>query len=619
MSDFSSEPAGLAEDAINTDNAFIGTVHRLVTNRSSATKPDLLLAAAGHAIRSGDKTLSEITVLVNQIWPGAMASENSVAEALALGRELNLVERKAALGIELWGLTVSGVDDVDRQVDWARAIRLRARQALGARAMVDLGKSPDDETLDLWLERLVRAIIQGVQRSQDAYFGRVEIEGNRLLPKGIELRHVYERLEDDRVDATTVDFLKASAVAAFDPMVPFGSELVSTITTGCVLHSYAAGRDNADLIRNLGSPVDQRALIDTPMLVDLVGPKRVRDSVQRLIESAVEAGWEVVVLEHSLEELAGLMEREIPTIREAFTRANAQGVKREWYASLAEGQLPSYCVEVLQDGTYSSLDEMAQAARDLGTLLGQLGVDVREHHNENDQGLVRRLQEALDLEIRARTGWRNAHSILRDAHSMAVMSRRRSRERTTKWPGGWIISPDRYMAAAYKRVVKKDGIPLTLSAARWGTLLSATVAPAEVVDLASAAAGQLLDEAMWLVPARFPSETALEIAKQLGASATATDMDVRLAQLSLDETLDASGIERSATSIAAEILNARVGRDTVVQRAHVSEAETAKSTAEREALVAKAAAESATRREEATARKASDLETKTEQLQLDLL
>lgn len=577
--------------------AFIGAVHGLVVAKASATKADLMLAAVCQALREGDKTHPEVHTVVDHIWPGARTDEASIQLGLDLGVELGLVTVLEGLdGTNLWSLTPRGVDDVDRQKDWVKDLRQRARAELIARARDGLGIDVANETAELWLQRLVSALIQGIQASQDAYFGRVDqVVGNRLVPKGIDQRKVLAALDDPRVNEVTVDFLKAAAVAAFDPLDPFGNELVSLITTGCVLHSYVAGRDSAVLLDKLGSPQGQRALIDTPVLVDLVGPARVRERAKFILQTAVKAGWEVVVCEHSLDELIHLLEREIPQVKQSFTEAHSKGIKQEWYASLVDDQLAAYCVEVLQDGTYKSLEAMISAGASLETELEQLGVIVRPHHNEKDVGYVERARDALVRELARTSKYRHTAAIDRDADSIAVVWRRRRRQHGTEWPGGWIVTSDTHITPTYKLLDRNDSVPLALTLARWGTLLSTTVAPAEVVELATAAATQLVEEAMWLLPARYPSDVALALAKQLSPQEGGSELDFRYAQFALDHSLDVGGKPRSANDLASEVLSARAKRTTIISSQGMNDARIRQEEAERvaERASARAAAESA--------------------------
>lgn len=593
-------PTG-GDELFDRGYALVGAVHRLVSTERAATKLDLVLAAACHALRGGDKSAAEIAEVVDRVWPGARVDQQTVSDALKLGMELGVVHRQSALDdLELWQLTPRGVAEVQEQERWVARVRSSTLEQLRERAESGLGVAPPKEKLELWLERIVAGLIGGIRDSQDAYLGRVDhLLQRRLAPRGIDQQRVMELIRDERSDPGTLEFLTASALAALDPLDPFASDLVSHITTGCVLHSYVAGRDSAAVLTELGSPANQRALLDTPVLVDLIGPKRVSENVEVTIEFAVTAGWEVVVCEHSLDELERLIEREIPRIQLAFSKAHAEGVRTEWYASLAKDQLPSYCVEVLRERTYQSLDEMRVAAGNLASRLSALGVDVRDHFNDNDTGSVELCRAAL-LDDLGSAPTRSDLVVQRDADSMAVVWRRRRREPAgSRWPGGWVITPDRHMRNAYRAVDRSDTVPLTLTMSQWTTLASVTVEPADVVALAQAAATQLVEEAMWLLPSRFPSEVALELARQISPEHGGSDTDLRVAQLTLDGTLSEAE-SRTPTSMAADVLEARARRREAQQTAEVDRARRA----EEAALSAAAAASEQARIRQADAQSA---------------
>jgi len=563
--------------------AFMGAVHSLVQTSRSATKPDLILAALTHSLRDGDKSPDELRGIVHRVWPGAMVDLGDVKATLSMGQELGLLRPVVALDdVELWQLTPRGVEDVQRQEGWVEKLRGRTARALRDRALSDLDVTITPQTAELWLERLVHALISGITTSQDAYLGHVDhLVGKRLSPRKVDRTTVLAQFDGLKSDPTVLEFLKGCALAALDPLDPFGDELVSLITTGCVLHSYVAGRDSAPVLDALGSPAGQRALIDTPVLLDLIGPARVSKTVELTVSAAVAAGWEVIVAEHTIDELSGLLESELPRIRRSFTDAHERGIKREWFASLAAGQLPSYAVEVLRDGTYRSLDQMLGAATALPDRLRHLGVTVRPHYNEADRANVDRCKEALELELEGLS--RSSNAVQRDAESMAVVWRRRRRQTASdRWPGGWIITPDRHLAGPYGAVARADKISISMSVSQWSTLISITVPPTDVVSLAEAAATQLVEEAMWLLPSRYPSDIALELAERLSPARGGSDTDVRYAQMTLDLALDSGTKERTANAIAADVLSARIKRQERLAKLEVESASL--SVAEAEAL-----------------------------------
>lgn len=424
-------------------------------------------------------------------------------------------------------------------------------------------------------------------------------------------------IDDVASDSAVRDFLQAAAIAALDPVDPFANELVHHITTGCVLHSYVAGRDSAAVIDELGLPNGQRALLDTPVLLDLVGPSRVSEAVARSITSAVDAGWEVVVARHSIDELQVLLESEVPNLVRGFEQAHKNGLRAEWIASLTSEELPTYWLEAHRERKYRHPHDMIRAGSNVESLLEELGVVVRHHHNDGDRRRVDQCEQALRDDL-GNSRRRSDRAVERDAESMAMIWRRRRRESAdSKWPGGWIITPDRHLAPAYQQLVRHDRVPLTMTLSQWSTLASAVVRPAEVVALAEAAASQLIDEAMWLLPSRFPFDTAYELALKVGPRGRGSATDIRRAQLTLDSAL-ASASNRTTTSLAAEVLGARVERVNVMTANAVRTAELSKVAArEREELALakeRLATEQLVSRESELRDKQSELSTVNERL-----
>lgn len=249
-------------------------------------------------------------------------------------------------------------------------------------------------------------------------------------------------------------------------------------------------------------------------------------------------------------------------IKDALRLAVAGGSREAWYASLAEDQLPSLCVEVLRDGTYSNLEQLLLAADHLTQRLEELGIVVRPHGNVDDDATVVRCFEALQEQLAGGKA-RSDLVLQRDADSMAVVWRRRRRARTGRWPGGWIVTKDRAISPAYLRAQSQDKVSLTLTTAQWATLLSISAKPVDVEDLARAAADQFVDEAAWTLPVRYPPEVALELARQLSPEHGGSDTDLRVAQMSLDEALETP----DSAAIASMVLSGRTRRVNSISQA----------------------------------------------------
>lgn len=562
--------------------AFVGAIHQVLDRSAASSRADLILAAACQALKSGDALAThDVHRSIENVWPASALTLDDIAEAMALGVELNLIAAVDALdGSEGWTLTAAGLTDVQRHASWVDDVRERALVELIEKARSGNQDEPDREVAELWLEKLVSSLVAGIRDSQAAYIGDVEaLVTGQVRPKRIDRDVVMHGLQNVQSKAVK-QFLEAAALAALDPLEPFGNELVSHITIGCVLHAFVAGRPRQVVLDKIGRPDGVRVILDTPLLLQLVGPKRLREPLWKAIELASNAGWDVVVCRHSVEELAELLEREVPIVAGRVREAIERGTRSELYATLVDDQLPSIFVESLKDGTYHKV-ELAQAYQGLEKDLEDAGVTVREHLNQNDQAWVEKCRSALESLVHDRS----ATVIDRDAHTMAMAWRRRRNHhpgRRNQWPAAWVVTFDRRMGPAYNRVKDPaDKLSLTLSPTQWMTLVSLSTDAASTDDLAAMAAAQLIDEAMWQLPMRFPADVALDLAAALAPSKGASDTDVRVAQLSLDAVLDEG--DRTAVSMAAEVLEGRTKRTSAIQAVEIERARSAASRAVAEA------------------------------------
>lgn len=587
------EPDGRSSE----QSAFLGAVHRLLRNAHGATKADLLMTAVTHALFDNHMTEGELVERVARIWPGVVAGRGEISSSLSLGRELGLVSVNVGLtGEELWELTQVGAEDIQRHRDWSLEVRARAAQELAVRAKENLSLDLTAGQATLWLDALVAGLIAGIQRSQDAYLGQIEsMVGGQVRPRRIDRAAVLSSLKDASgdVEGDRSSFLEAMALAAIDPLDEFGNELVSHITTGCILHSYVVGRDREAALSQVGSARGERAFLDTPCLLRLIGPSRLRGPMEVAIRAAVKAGWDVQVLEHSLEELNDVLERTLPEITESFRRAVASGAKEEWFASLVNEQIPSIYVEAAREGIVKSPEQFLQTAAALPQRLELLGAVVRPSGNTQERSRVAAFATALKAEL-GEAKRRSDVTIERDAETMTSTHRRRRRQKESKWPGCWVITNDRHLSPAYTAETQ-DKVAIVLTPSQWSTLLAISADPPGVLHLAEAAAGQWVEEAMWSIPARFPTDMAIALATELSPSHGGSSMSLRVAQLTLDDALEV-GQQPTSTTLASRVLaerNKMLKKVMDHQRASANrvaaDAEASRSQAQLEAEAAKAA------------------------------
>ncbi|MGK3709794.1 hypothetical protein [Arthrobacter sp. IK3] len=551
----------LEVDAIEPERVgFLNAVQNVLQRKSATTEVDLIVAAACQSLKEGPRSLLEIQGEVSRTWPRSHATRDAFVNAMNVARELGL----ATLDEEKqeWILTAKGLADLQQNDVWVKALRERTTSEMRVRAREGLGIEPDTIEANLWLDALVSALVPAIEDTLQERLGsaRSLVEG-RISPSANKTELVLRSLEKASNRTEIVQLLQSFAVSALDPLDPFGLDLVKHIATGCVLHSYMAGISGRQLAGILGEAVRQRAILDTPVLIGLLGPARDQSGTEMTIRRAVKDGWSVVVAKHSIDELLELLEREIPNLESLYREAHNRNARMEFYASLVDDQLHGIIISALREGTYKSLTEVTAAANSLVSRLEDMGVQVRTHGNEVSAEHRQKCHEALCEYLEHSHRTRSQKVIERDAETMTMAWRRRRRETSQHWPGAWIITTDQAMSPAYSKV-SNDRVSLTLSLAQWTTIIAISARPDELVQLATVAAGQFVDEAIWQLPARYPPEFAIQLAAQLSPEQGGSNLDLHQAQAlyPLPEMLDKIASDASPTQLASDVLAERTRR-----------------------------------------------------------
>lgn len=535
-------------------------MQNVLHRKAAATEADLISAAACQFLRQGPGSFDDVLNAVQRIWPRFKVTIESVRAALEVSKDLGLTGWEESK--QQWFLTAEGLADIQQHADWVTHLRARATAEIRVRSRQGIGLEPDDEEATLWLDTLVAALVPAIDESLRQHIGSAKslVEG-KIAPRNADSASVQRALEDASPRAEVVQLLQSLAISALDPLDPFGLELVTHIATGCVLHSYIAGSSSQALTRVLGEARAQRAILDTPVLISLIGPLKDQKDVELSIQRAVAQGWDVVVPMHSLEELHDLVERELPKLRHRYQEAHERNARMDFYATLVDDQFHGIIISALSEGTYKSLHDVSQTALHLTGRLEALGVVVRDHGNSIAPDRREQCKKSLTeyLEVTQKT--RSIRVIDRDADTMAMAWRRRRRENSAHWPGAWIITTDQAMDPAYASI-SNDRVSITLTLAQWTTVLAISAEPGELVQLAAVAAGQFVDEAIWQIPVRFPEEFAMKLAAQLSPEQGGSNLDVHLAQKisSLPEMLDQIASDTSPTSLASKVLAERAKR-----------------------------------------------------------
>jgi hypothetical protein len=538
----------------------LSAVHSVLGIQRQATEYDILITTVLEVVRDGPLSETELLWSVRRVWPGAGISAERLVAALRIGKKIGYFLPIESTDEPAWSLTRLGVKEVEASRDWARDIIDATARALGEK-VGEAGLELSAEAARVWTHHLEMALHASIRQAFSAYQGAVERQSEWwLTPRAFDRSALTASIEASTADSAHSSLLTALALEAIDPLASFGSALVTHITIGYMLHAFLGRRDHLGVRIAIGSLTGDRAILDTPILLQLLGSPSQRAPFERAIRAAVEAHMEVIALDHYLVELRELLAR---NERESYLEVRqtlASGVPPDLLASVVEDRVVALWLGALARGRYSSWSDFSRAADDLQTDLEALGVVVRSHGNK-DEAEVRRVDAVLQEEALHR----GALQRQRDSHTvvMAHRSRDRSAAGNPFWPGAWVITTDRHMADAYRRLYPGDRFPLTLTPGRLLGLISSCSSPTTMEELAVSAASLLQEDSFLAVAARYPVSAAIGIAEALGPTHGGSQLDLRLTQLSPTELLE----EQLDVNLPDDAVGAKVTAAVITMRA----------------------------------------------------
>jgi hypothetical protein len=507
----------------------LASVHSLLSPDHAATLHDILITAALEALRSGPLSEVELVAHAVRMWPGTGVNSVRINAAMRVAANARYVVVVQDDGQTKWGLSRLGTAEVQSSRDWARDILEGTARQVQEQLRV-AGRVVSLEEARLWTTIVRHALMTGIAGSFAPYTGDVQPNGEILTVRRWNqeaIRDVIDRATDSQVDA---ELILGLAINAFDPLTPFGSELVTTITVGYMLHAFVGRRDRSAARAVVGSLNNERAILDTPVLLRLLGAPELAQPIERVISAAIASGMEVVAPIHYIEELQELLASvesdQLPYVQHEISA----GLNVETLGSLVDDQVLGLWLRAAQSGRYKDWAGFRQAAASIQTALEELGVMVRAHYNQPRDNATR-FEVAVGEEIARNSARpRRKAALERDGETMAMAHRKRTRTERAFWPGAWIITTDTRIGPAYHKLHPGDPFPLTLTPAAWVSIVSNCSPPAEVEKLAEAASQLFSEEGFMTIAARFPVRTAVEIARALGPSNGGSSLDVRVAQ-----------------------------------------------------------------------------------------
>ena len=542
----------------------LASVKLLLSSERDATIHDLLLATAFEYLDSGARTSQEIATHLEAVWPGFQHSLHTVETTLREAERTNYVTTQRHQGSRTkWEIAERGRLDLSGSRKWANDVIDRAEEQI-RRAAIDYFGSSDLQEIQRWTGILIESISVSLSKGFAVDPSRIDLIDNLLIPAELSIDLVDQRLNQLVRDQEVRDFLRSIARTSLDPSSTFGSELVHHLTLGYALHAFAAGFDNPDARKAIGSLKSEVFILDTPILLGLAGPRTQAESILSILSQARKSGVRVITMQRTIDELNKALatrNAEAQAIEESLQRREIEvqhlrvsisdQVLQMWLSSEPEG---------LAD--WLTWEEFcAKCQRTIGTVKAHGGkIALTEHRNHDDS--QSKFENALKQRLSERGGGRGDWQIGHDAEMLVNLQAFRLKNpanQTKIWPGAIIVSPDTYLSDSYRTgpASKTHEFPATITVGQWAAILAKCSDPVTAELLAEALSREVSARALLSRAVTVPLETAVQIARSL-RNTPVSEVALGAMNISVEDILMSESVDDRESTVTAQELAVRV-------------------------------------------------------------
>ena len=542
----------------------LASVKLLLSSERDVAIHDLLLATAFEYLDSDSRTSQEIVTHLETVWPGFQHSLHAVETMLREAERTNYVVTQRNQGSSTkWKMAERGRLDLSGSRQWANDIIGRAEEQI-RRAAIDYLGASDLTEVQRWTEILIDSISQSLSSGFAVDPSRIDIIDNLLIPAELSIDLVDQRLNQLVRDQDVRDFLRSIARTSLDPSSTFGSELVHHLTLGYALHAFAAGFDNPDARKVIGSLKSEIFILDTPILLGLAGPRTQAESILSILSQARKSGVRVIVMQRTIDELSKALStrnEEAQGIEESLQRREIEvqhlrmsisdQVFQMWLSSEPEGLADwltweKYCAKC---------QRMIATVKAHG---GEIGFTENDDHHDNQSKFENALAERLSERGGGRGSWQIGH----DAEMLVNLRAFRLKNPANQskiWPGAIIISPDTYLSDSYRAgpASKTHEFPASITVGQWATILAKCSDPATAEVLAEALSRQVSARAVLSRAVTIPVETAVQIARSL-RNTPVSEVALGAMNISVEDILRSESVDDRESTVTGQELAVRV-------------------------------------------------------------
>jgi hypothetical protein len=563
-----------------------------------AWQQDILMTAAVDLVATRELTSAELTRAINEAWATSAVTEVMVEQALLRARELRLVESLQASfsGRAKWRASAGGRRDTEQDRAWARHT-MDGFEA-GLAEFLDLATPrPSSDKLPRLADLLVEALADGCA-------GVYEVDAQDLHRRLKPVRYEAQRVRtfiDTKVQPKSVRGpLWSAALAAMDPADPFGNDVIHLIVVGSLLRGLLGRHDLPAQMSLAGL----RVLVDTSVLKDLAtDPLPAHQQLVKTFELVIQFGGEVIVAEHTLDEIERLW---TAADDQRPSRLRSLGASGQVLLCTADNPFVQAYGMALATQPELSWPRFQVGRRNPRSQLESLGVQIRSCPDALAP-LVSDAAATLKAATEHPAGRRRGRpAIAADAQSLAMLATWRDDAAGQIPAGAYFLARDTLAPQAYRQMKPKDSHTLVVNPE--GLLLFASRLgggdQTEAIRLVDVVGRSMIREGFLGLASGFTVDDGLTLATLLAENDLVDPADIRLAvQLRLEETFD-ERIDDAAKAVGLEVIRRRgERRDARARRAEEqADRERTALSAERDRLAAESAAGIAEARREADRR-----------------
>jgi len=531
----------------------------LLRSNRDVAQDDILLASAFELLVEEDLSAYVLWERLHQAWPSSSLTQARVRDTMTTAERLGLCAIARETGH--WTITAQGRESVDESKIIADGLRDRfdaqARDLLEQQGFGGTSMAASN-IVDTAIEALRLAVCQPLAPTGNVPAASI---GQWLRPAEVKIGALRERVAELVPEEDRRQLVLALVMATLDPSSDIGTELLHRLMTGYLLYAFMDRPDKVEAMAAAGELREEVAFLDTPILIRLLEHPRTAASLRAILCSALDAGMRILVLTRTFEELERVLDAfetgDAPTLEEALK----DGADRATLAVLSRGSdiARAWLDNTVGEPTFAKWRAATATLRSTLEAIGaEVGVEIDWPADDlTNASLVRKFEALLKEALASRHGYRSPAAVLHDARNLTELRivRKRNPPNASKvWPGGFLVTPDTYLAGVYAGVVPADALPATLSVQQFVRLIGAYGPAASSEKLAMDAADLVSAEVLLRRASNVSSDVVASLALSVRTQALSR-YDVEQLALGLAEELDK--VEDVDVGRVAEVMRRR--------------------------------------------------------------